>query len=1303
MPVGEVFLGAFLSVLFDRLASSELLEFANREGLRSRIVDWEKELRMIRYYLQDAEKKQIENSALRTWLEDLRDLAYDVEDLLDEFDTEALQRKLMAEPQATTSKVQSLIPTCFPRLNPSIIWFKIQMSSKIKEIDDRLKKIFQQKNRFDLEKIEHQTSPEALQRPHTTSYVFDPRIYGREEEINRLVESILADNGRGEKVGVIPIVGMGGIGKTTLARHVFNHEKGSKIIVTTRIHDVALTMGPRRSHFLLNHLSDDDCWSVFKQHAFETMEEAYLPNLISIGKKIVEKCKGLPLAAESVGGLLRNKLNEGEWEDVLNSEIWDLSEERNNGIVPALRLSYYHLPAHLKPCFEYCSIFPKDYEFEEREVVLLWMAQGYISSKLGKQMEDIGSQYFRELWSRSFFQSSSAGGSLFVMHDLIHDLTLHIAGALHCNFEGGEKSEINKARHFSYISEECVGKKKFEALDEAKCLRTFLLSKKCDWMTTCIIHYVPMTLCLKLKCLRVLSLSGHEIFELPDGIGNLKHLRYLNLSKTYIREMPKSVSALCNLQTLILRDCLCFREFPKEMWKLINLRHLDTSGAIEIEGMPFRVGELTRLQTLSDFIVGKKYSGFAGLGELKNLLHLKRALCISRLRNVTNAEEAREASLVNKEGLSTLELQWNNDSESLDSSVEFDIMEALQPPKTLEGLTIEGYGGDGFPNWMNDAFSNMRVVRLENCQNCALLPSLGKLPVLKELTIIGMNAVKKVGSEFYWGQGSCSSSSCSSMAAFQSLETLNFEGMGEWEVWEGNAVMPQLRELIVTRCPKLERELPINKNISPLLEVVSVEECGQLVVSFSEGSFPSLREIYISGCDKMVITEKVCFSSLVSLTAYEVREVDACAQFFSSSVLGLAKLEKLRVNGEVYKKINMEQQQLHHHLNTLRSLEIEDAYELVSLEGGGQENQQGLPVPLSLHTLTSIERLSIFKCESIVSFPDTGFPPTLRDLCIHECAALRCIFQGEAERLRTNCLKYLQVVACPSLTCISSCGQLPPCLESFSIYDCPSLPCISSRGPLPSSLTNFHIQECKLEWVAGGGMAPHSSLRYFSIGRCPELKSLPDGLHALRFLQHIQLDGCRNLESLPQGGLPTTLTSLTIDGCEKLEELHSPIHHLTSLHYLNITSSPGIFSSLRAPDQRSNREYHISFFHTNLKALHLEGLSCEDLQLSLPTSLLDLGISNLPNLEKLSSKPFQNHNLSLQLLAIRSCPKLTSIPRHLLPPSLLSLKIFGCRLLKPKFAKGKGQLWPKIQHIPRVEMNGRSVFEREYYTDDSDD
>jgi hypothetical protein len=118
------------------------------------------------------------------------------------------------------------------------------------------------------------------------------------------------------------------------------------------------------------------------------------------------------------------------------SKIWNIPEEKS-GILPALMLSYHHLPSHLKRCFMYCSIFPRTMNLKEQELVLLWMAEGLIQSQQGdKQMEDLGSKYFRDLLSRSFFQQSSTKKSRFVMHDLINDLAKWVAGDI-CFQNGG--------------------------------------------------------------------------------------------------------------------------------------------------------------------------------------------------------------------------------------------------------------------------------------------------------------------------------------------------------------------------------------------------------------------------------------------------------------------------------------------------------------------------------------------------------------------------------------------------------------------------------------------------------------------------------------------------------------------------------------------------------------------------------------------------------------------------------------------------------------------------------------------------
>ena len=108
----------------------------------------------------------------------------------------------------------------------------------------------------------------------------------------------------------------------------------------------------------------------------------------------------------------------------------------------------------------------------------------------------------------------------------------------------------------------------------------------------------------QLRYLRVLSLGGYAIVEVPDSVGDLKHLRYLNLSNAEIRSLPESICSLYNLQTLILKDCFRLIKLPEKIGNLVNLRHLDITNVNLIREMPVGIKELKSLKTLSNFVVG---------------------------------------------------------------------------------------------------------------------------------------------------------------------------------------------------------------------------------------------------------------------------------------------------------------------------------------------------------------------------------------------------------------------------------------------------------------------------------------------------------------------------------------------------------------------------------------------------------------------------------------------------------------------------------------------------------------------------
>ncbi|PKI39157.1 hypothetical protein CRG98_040458 [Punica granatum] len=159
------------------------------------------------------------------WLDDLRDLAYDVDDLLDEFATEEALRKLLDKAGASSSKLCNLLlPGCITRnLSPRRLVFKHKMGSKVKEIDDRLADIMRRKETLALrEGSGARIYGTSHQRRLPSTSLAEPFIVGREEAKKAILDLVTAES---EDLSVIPIVGMGGVGKTTLAQWVYNDEK----------------------------------------------------------------------------------------------------------------------------------------------------------------------------------------------------------------------------------------------------------------------------------------------------------------------------------------------------------------------------------------------------------------------------------------------------------------------------------------------------------------------------------------------------------------------------------------------------------------------------------------------------------------------------------------------------------------------------------------------------------------------------------------------------------------------------------------------------------------------------------------------------------------------------------------------------------------------------------------------------------------------------------------------------------------------------------------------------------------------
>ncbi|XVF78757.1 hypothetical protein PTKIN_Ptkin14bG0161500 [Pterospermum kingtungense] len=227
--IGEAALSVFLEVLLGKLVSSALNFVADYRQVHDQLKEWKSKLPCLQAVLNDAEEKQIKDEAVKNWLSDVQDLAYDVDDILDEFAYEALRLKLQqAQAQASTSKVRKLIPTCCTSyFSPTSVMFRTEMISKIKDITARLNNLASQKDVLELREIVSQGASSKGKNPkplQPTSLMDETVEYvSRENEKLEILDLLKSCNTSGkEGASVISIVGLGGTGKTTLAQLVYN-------------------------------------------------------------------------------------------------------------------------------------------------------------------------------------------------------------------------------------------------------------------------------------------------------------------------------------------------------------------------------------------------------------------------------------------------------------------------------------------------------------------------------------------------------------------------------------------------------------------------------------------------------------------------------------------------------------------------------------------------------------------------------------------------------------------------------------------------------------------------------------------------------------------------------------------------------------------------------------------------------------------------------------------------------------------------------------------------------------------------
>ncbi|CAF2216193.1 putative disease resistance protein At1g50180 [Brassica napus] len=697
---------AIVSVTVQKLGEFLLEEPLFLFGIGDQVKQLQDELKRLRCFLKDADEKQRKSERVRNWIAEIREAAYDAEDLLEAF-------FLKAE-----SKKGKGIKKVFRRLS-CIMSEAVSLhsvGSEIREITTRLTKIAASMKDYGIKEAMDGESLSLFdslrEQRQSFPYAVEHNLVGLEQSLEKLVNDLVSG---GEKLRVMSIYGMGGLGKTTLARqvfhhsivrrhfdrfawvyvsqecrrrhvwqeillnlsykdenqrilslrdeqlgeelhrflkrtkclvvlddiwgtdawdglkHVFPHETGSNIVLTTRNKEVALYADPRGVLHEPRLLTHEESWELLEKISLQgrdNLEPMLVKKLEEIGKQMAIKCGGLPLAITVLGGLLAMKNTLNQWQRVQeNITPYVSNGGSSNGsksmmVADVLSLSYEDLPAHLKQCFLYFAHYPEDFEVHVGTLVSYWIAEGMVmpvkhTEESGMTVEDIGQDYLEELVKRSIVMVGkrdivTSEVMTCRMHDLMREVCLQKAEQESfvqvVDSRQQEEDEAlrslltNTSRRISVQIHGGAEEHRIERLYMSSQCRSLVYLMKNQGSQWTLLGKVSFR---KMKLLRVLDLEGAQIKggKLPDDVGDLIHLRNFSLRLTNVKELT---SCIGNLTLMITLDLFVKGRLyiPDVIWKLKRLRHLCMPSELDPR-TKLDLSTLRNLQQLWDFPVGQ--------------------------------------------------------------------------------------------------------------------------------------------------------------------------------------------------------------------------------------------------------------------------------------------------------------------------------------------------------------------------------------------------------------------------------------------------------------------------------------------------------------------------------------------------------------------------------------------------------------------------------------------------------------------------------------------------------------------------
>ncbi|GKV29281.1 hypothetical protein SLEP1_g38217 [Rubroshorea leprosula] len=1342
---------SLVDAVVSKVTTSASDQFDLALGWNNDLTEFRDTMETLRGFLQDANEKNVSGHlALKKWLQDLRDVADEADDILEEVAYEGMQREIKK------SEVRHLtLP------DPSPLLFRREMANRVADLNKRLADINSLGERLGLQQKFANMVPEPRGRAgRETDSFLSSQVFGRDEDVSKIVRSLVNSSSQHD-LPVMIIVGMAGLGKTTIAKAVFRNDKirehfgdNKMWVCVSENFDVKRILMEMLKYCSGSSSGDEDFGSrdrVMKEIQKKLGEKNYLLILDDVWNEERQRWEDL---RDCLLGISKNK----------GSRIKVLVTSRLEKVASLMALTNEHIHRLRLLKVDECWTIIKQRAFGDnsvpeglegigKQIARRCKGVPLVASIIGAILQN---KRDKREWqaiteNRVWDSLEKDEGILDIIkfsYDRLPTLALKQCFAFCSIFPKDfvmrremliqlwmAQGFLESPEEISNMAAEDIGDKYFRYLLSYSLFQDERRDDVTGSVEFCKMHDLIHDFAQSISKSETLIVEERPRSNISDDLRHLNLIDGREMVPSILGDVAKKLQTLFSkhsfsngvqvdlirLRVLSLRDVYDAKQLPTCFGNLKRLRYLDISGT-QIEELPEFISELYNLQTFRFMDCNSLKMPPGGIGDLINLKHIyfsDEERMPANLGRLTNLHTLPLFFVGTTEGRQIEELGSLRELKGRLKICKLELVAskseaegAKLKDKAVEHLEFQWSEGKGNQDKYEDVLeglqppSNIRRLRIDSYGGRKLASWMLSLDNLVDLTIFSCEMLHRIPD----------------ISGLLSLQQLYVSDCDEvTSLGDGDGAFTSLKQLSISRCDKLERVL-----VSGLssLEELKIEGCwGINSIGDSLSSSTCLKQLYLASCSKLQ-----SIPSLEGLVSLQTVIITKCHELehLPSGLSSCTALKKLKIT-ECCNLVSIprELKQLQY-LVALNLFSCPKLKFIPSLEGFVSlksiyisECHELERLPSGLSSCTALEKLEITLCFNLVSIPkELKQLHYLVELVFENCPKLKFIPRLEG----LVSLKIVIITKCHELEHLPSGLSTCTALEILVIMKCSNLVSIPEELKQLQSLVWLYIWECrKLRSIPQEILGSLASLKTLGLGlfseeleEFPDLSStssfevlhlegwgesltLPHQIHRLTALRNLTIESFNGVEEALLGNL-SCLKTLEIQHCCRLRCLSSG---LSSVEELVITNCPNLVSF--QGELKELRFLEISGY-PKLGGFLEESLACctrlerikigpfsEELEefpslSSIPTSLEDL---TLMGWEKLTHLPQIQHLTAIKKLTICDFSGMESLPDWFNNLSCLQeLCIRNCpNKLKERCTEGSSPDWHKISHIPCIEIH----------------